>query len=72
MASAIGAEREDLVLFRGCHEHCPQQPVSLRGDRHRHPAVKAAPLRSAAARSAPRSGLRPRSRGRANSMHQAD
>ena len=34
--------------------------------------IKAAPLRSAAARSAPRSGLRPRSRGRANSMHQAD
>ena len=30
--------------------------------------IKAAPLRSAAARS----GLRPRSRGRANSMHQAD
>jgi hypothetical protein len=35
------------------------------------PMIKAAPLRSAAARSAPRSGLRPRSRGRARHIGEA-
>ena len=55
-----------------------KEPISLRdGDRTELSlgdlaGIKAAPLRSAAARTAPRSGLRPRSRGRANSMHQAD